>query len=159
MTTPAELLLPDEGATARLGAALAESVRGTGGVIHLRGELGTGKTALARALLRGLGFAGHVRSPTYTLVETYEIDGRRIVHLDLYRLRAPAEAEYLGLGEIEPASDLVLVEWPEKGGGSVPPADLVIRLTYEASGRRAAFESASARGTTILSGLLPLVTT
>lgn len=153
------LELPDEGATARLGAALAESVRGIGGVIHLCGELGSGKTALARALLRGLGFTGYVRSPTYTLVEIYEIAGHRIVHLDLYRLHAPAEAEYLGLGEIDPASDLLLVEWPEKGGDSVPPPDLVIRLAYEGAGRRAGLEPTSARGTTILSRLRAVGTT
>lgn len=150
---PPELDLPDEAATVRLGTALAAAVRGTGGVIHLRGELGSGKTALARALLRGLGFSGAVRSPTYTLLEIYEMAGRRIFHLDLYRLRAAAEAEYLGLGEIDPATDLVLVEWPENGGDALPVADLVIRLAYEGLGRRAGFEAGSARGTTILSGL------
>lgn len=151
--TLSESELPDEAATARLGAALAEAVRAGGGVIHLRGDLGSGKTALARAVLRKLGFSGHVRSPTYTLMETYEVAGRRIVHLDLYRLRAPTEAEYLGLGDIDPATDLVLIEWPERGGPSVPGADLLIQLAHDPPGRRAAFKAVSARGTTILSRL------
>lgn len=151
--TPAEFMPADAAATARLGAALAHALGPDGAVLYLSGELGTGKTTLARALLQALGHAGSVRSPSYTLVEPYTLAGRRVFHIDLYRLSDPAELEYLGLRDLDPARDLILVEWPERGRGSLPAADLEIELGYATVGRRVFIRPASARGTTILSSL------
>ncbi len=142
------LALADEVATDGLGAALARAFRCTGAgsaVLYLRGELGAGKTTCARGLLRALGVMGTIRSPTYTLVEPYALPGLSCLHVDLYRLRGPAEAEELGLAEqVEPC--LMLVEWPEKGGPAVPPADLDATLSYADEVRRCALKSATERG-------------
>jgi tRNA threonylcarbamoyladenosine biosynthesis protein TsaE len=130
--------LPDAEATAALGAALATSLEGEpGAVLHLYGDLGAGKTTLARGLLRALGVTGPIRSPTYTLVEPYELGVRPVLHLDLYRLQHPAELEQLGLADQPPDSSLWLVEWPQRGQGHLPPPDLEIRLTPTQNGRRA----------------------
>ena len=99
-------------------------------VVYLTGDLGAGKTTLARGLLRSLGVTGAVRSPTYTLVEVYELGGGLIaLHLDLYRLSDPAELHNLGLREWARGGHLWLIEWPERGGDLLPAADLVITLT------------------------------
>lgn len=148
-----ELELADAAATARLGASLARALGPGGAVLYLIGELGTGKTTLVRALLQALGHNGPVRSPSYTLVEPYEIDRRSMFHLDLYRLASSAELEYLGLRDLDPAQDLILVEWPERGGDELPPADLTLRLRYQGSGRHISIWAPSTRGTTIFSGL------
>jgi tRNA threonylcarbamoyladenosine biosynthesis protein TsaE len=144
--------LADAAATARLGAALAAALGEGGVVIYLQGELGTGKTTLTRALLLELGHAGRVRSPTYTLVEPYELDQRRVFHLDLYRLSSPGELEYLGLRDLDPGRDLILIEWPERGEGELPAPDIRIQLTYLGEARHATVSAVSERGTTILSG-------
>jgi tRNA threonylcarbamoyladenosine biosynthesis protein TsaE len=104
-------------------------------VIYLRGDLGAGKTALARGILRGLGHGGAVRSPTYTLLEPYELAGIRIYHLDLYRLGDPEELEYLGLRDLLDGESVLLVEWPERGAGCLPPEDLEIRIDHAGEGR------------------------
>jgi tRNA threonylcarbamoyladenosine biosynthesis protein TsaE len=148
-----EFTLADAAATERLGVALADALGNGGAVIYLRGELGTGKTTLTRALLQRLGHAGRVRSPTYTLVEPYEIGTRRVYHLDLYRLSAAEELEYLGLRDLDPGRDLILIEWPERGLDGLPQADLTIWLGYLESGRKARLEEGTGRGTTILSSL------
>jgi tRNA threonylcarbamoyladenosine biosynthesis protein TsaE len=118
--------------TEAFGARLA-STRPAGDdalcVVYLMGDLGAGKTTLARGLLRSLGVTGAVRSPTYTLVEIYELGGLTAVHLDLYRLSDPGELHNLGLREWARGGALWLVEWPERGGGLLPGADLVITLT------------------------------
>jgi tRNA threonylcarbamoyladenosine biosynthesis protein TsaE len=97
-------------------------------VIYLRGDLGAGKTTLARGFLGACGIRGTVRSPTYTLVESYEAGADTIVHLDLYRLRDASELEALGVRDLARAHHYWLVEWPERGTGRLPPADLVISL-------------------------------
>jgi tRNA threonylcarbamoyladenosine biosynthesis protein TsaE len=148
-----EYWLADAAATERLGAALAHALGAGGAVIYLSGELGTGKTTLTRALLQALGHVGRVRSPTYTLVEPYEISGRRVFHLDLYRLTGAEELEYLGLRDLDPAQDLILVEWPERGQGGLPPADLQAEMSHWMTGRQARLLGVSTRGNTILSGL------
>ncbi len=150
---PIELELADAPATERLGAALSAALGQQGAVIYLQGDLGTGKTTLARALLQALGHDGRVRSPTYTLVEPYEIKGRRVFHLDLYRLSGSEELEYLGLRDLDPQSDLILIEWPERGQGGLPPADVVIELAHQGESRRASLKAMSGPGATILSGL------
>jgi tRNA threonylcarbamoyladenosine biosynthesis protein TsaE len=129
------LWLEDTAATERLGLALARS-RPPRAVVHLQGDLGAGKSTLARALLRRLGVTGAIRSPTYTLVERYPLpEGGEALHLDLYRIGDAAELEFLG---IDPGDgSLWLVEWPERGGASLPPADLQIALAIAGQGRAA----------------------
>ena len=137
------LFLPDPAATEALGQALARTRPAVAGV-HLRGDLGAGKSTLARALLRALGVAGAIRSPTYTLVERYPVEGGEAWHLDLYRIGDAGELEFLGLDE--GAAVLWLVEWPERGGAALPPADLQVDLSVEGNGRAARLVAASPQG-------------
>ena len=125
--------LPDAGATETLGRRLAACM--AHGIVYLEGDLGAGKTALARAILRGLGYPGKVKSPTYTLVEPYQFDGYNVVHLDLYRLADAEELEWLGLRDLLAEAALLLVEWPERGAGQLPLADLVIHMEPHKGGR------------------------
>lgn len=129
-----EAFLPDTAATEALGARLAATLPAQA-VVHLHGDLGAGKSTLARALLRGLGVTGTIRSPTYTLVEQYPLAGGGMaLHLDLYRIADPGELEFLGLdGE---AARLWLVEWPGRGQGALPAPDLDVALQVDGSGRR-----------------------
>ncbi|WP_405222407.1 tRNA (adenosine(37)-N6)-threonylcarbamoyltransferase complex ATPase subunit type 1 TsaE [Lentisalinibacter sediminis] len=139
--------LADRAATEALGGALARALRGlgeTGCLILLQGELGAGKTTLVRGLLRAAGYTGPVPSPTYTLVEPYELDGRRLFHLDLYRIADAEELEYLGWRDMEDA--ITLVEWPERAPDLAAGADLVIRLAHADSGRRARIEARTPTG-------------
>ena len=127
------LFLAGVEATERLGQQLAATLPARA-VVHLHGELGAGKSTLARALLRALGVTGTIRSPTYTLVEQYPLQsGGMAVHLDLYRIGDPGELEFLGLDPAE--ARLWLVEWPERGLGVLPPADLEVRLAVQGEGR------------------------
>ncbi|WP_089729314.1 tRNA (adenosine(37)-N6)-threonylcarbamoyltransferase complex ATPase subunit type 1 TsaE [Candidatus Thiosymbion oneisti] len=103
--------------------------------IYLQGDLGTGKTTLVRGILRGLGHAGPVRSPTYTLLEPYELGAMDLYHLDLYRLSDPEELEYLGLRDLLDGRSLLLVEWPERGRGALPVPDLTIRIEHAGEAR------------------------
>jgi tRNA threonylcarbamoyl adenosine modification protein YjeE len=121
-------------ATAALGQALADA-RPPRAVLHLAGDLGAGKSTLARALLRRLGVEGPIRSPTYTLVERYGVPGGEAWHLDLYRIGDPGELEFLGLDPGE--ATLWLVEWPERGMGALPAPDLRIDLEHLQTGREA----------------------
>lgn len=116
------------------------------GVLHLHGELGAGKTTLVRSLLQALGVRGRVRSPTYTLVDTYELAHLRCVHVDLYRLRSGFEVQELGLREMLVPGTLMLIEWPERGGALVPPADLELTLAYAGEGRELSLAATSAVG-------------
>jgi tRNA threonylcarbamoyladenosine biosynthesis protein TsaE len=151
--------LPDAAATEALGSRLApllaDACRQAPLVVQLEGPLGAGKTTLVRGLLRGLGHAGRVRSPTFTLLEPYELPGCEVAHLDLYRLADPAELDYLGLPDMLRPGVLVLVEWAEKGGNRLPAADLGIALEYEGEGRCARCEPGSPRGEPMLAGLEP----
>lgn len=130
--------LEDAAATARLGAALAAALGPRPrGVIWLEGDLGAGKTTLARGLLEALGVTGRIRSPTYTLLEPYTLADSSVLHMDLYRLADPLELQNLGLADYPPDRNLWLVEWPEKGAGMLPPADLRIDLRAVGEGREA----------------------
>jgi tRNA threonylcarbamoyladenosine biosynthesis protein TsaE len=143
-TTPTGIFLPDADATASLAHALAQP-QPARAVVHLHGELGAGKSTLARAWLRALGVAGAIRSPTYTLVERYPLrDGGEALHLDLYRIGNAAELEFLGLDDAD--ARLWLVEWPERGLAALPAADLRVELTVEGDGRRCRLIAASPQG-------------
>ena len=148
--------LPNSTATEALGAALARAFPGaaTGAVVHLRGDLGSGKTTCVRSLLHALGVTGTVRSPTYTLVDTYSIADLVCVHVDLYRLQSRSEVEELGLRDLTGPDYLMLVEWPEKGGLAVPPADLKLQLLYAGEARRAVLVAESGTGSAWLSNLV-----
>jgi len=115
-------------------------------VIYLAGDLGAGKTALVRGMLRGLGYQGAVKSPTYTLMEPYQVAGRTICHFDLYRLGDPEELEYLGLRDLLAQETLLLFEWPERGSGMLPAADLLVEIHHLAQGRRLELAACSPDG-------------
>jgi len=142
-----------EEAMVALGRRLGEAAAG-GTVIFLEGELGAGKTTLARGFVRSFGHRGAVKSPTYTLVEPYEFDEIAVYHLDLYRLENPAELEYIGIGDYFSERSLALVEWPERGAGLLPAPDLRIRIERAGKGRELRFEAHSPPGVEYL-GLLP----
>ena len=142
--TGLQLFLDDSHATEAFGRALAHT-RPECAIVFLRGDLGAGKSTLARALLRALGVQGPIRSPTYTLVERYPLaDGGEALHLDLYRIGDAGELEFLGLADAEAA--LWLVEWPERGAAALPAADLVIELAFQDQGRAATLRPESAAG-------------
>jgi tRNA threonylcarbamoyladenosine biosynthesis protein TsaE len=144
--------------TEALGAQLASSRPGQEGlfdVIYLTGDLGAGKTTLTRGFLRALGVQGAVRSPTYTLVETYEVGDVTAVHLDLYRLSDPSELDNLGLREWAKAGHIWLVEWPERGADRLPEADLVVKLTAGERGHDIELAAHGAYGSLWLERLQP----
>jgi tRNA threonylcarbamoyladenosine biosynthesis protein TsaE len=142
---PSERVLPDAAATDALGAALALH-RPARAMLHLQGDLGAGKSTLARALLRALGVTGTIRSPTYTLIERYPVPGGEAAHLDLYRLGGAGELDFLGMDELEDAAAMWLVEWPDRGEGHLPAPDLVLQLSVDGEGRRVQVIAASAAG-------------
>jgi len=145
--------LPDEAATTALATRVA-SVLDDGLVLYLHGPLGAGKTSFARAMLTALGVGERVKSPTYSLLEGYTTRHRPAWHLDLYRIADPAELEWLGLDALADPTALVLVEWPERGAGALPAADLELHLDYAGSGRQALLRARSARGEALLGQLL-----
>ncbi|MCP1726207.1 tRNA threonylcarbamoyladenosine biosynthesis protein TsaE [Natronospira proteinivora] len=149
--------LPDESASQYFGAALARAMMDSdpraGAVIWLQGDLGAGKTFLVRALLRALGETGPVRSPTYTLMEPYELAGRCIWHMDLYRLADPEELEFLGIRELDESDQFLLVEWPERGRDYLPAPDLKLQMQHRDAGRAVAATASSPRGQQLLDRL------
>ena len=131
-----DVFLPNPEATDALASCVART-QTTPAVIWLKGDLGAGKSAFSRAYLRSLGVAGAIKSPTYTLVELYDLpEGKQAAHLDLYRLAGPDDLEFLGLPERQ-ALHLVLIEWPEQGAQALGDADLQIALAMEGDGRTA----------------------
>jgi tRNA threonylcarbamoyladenosine biosynthesis protein TsaE len=141
--------LPDEQATLALGAAVGLALE-PGLVIYLCGELGAGKTTLARGLLRALGHKGSVKSPTYTLVEVYEVSRLDLHHFDFYRFHDPREWTDAGFRESFNGRTVSLIEWPEKAAGQLPPADLRIDLGLLAGGRSAELTSSTPAGRKLL---------
>ena len=127
--------LDSEAATINLGRLLAPALDAAG-VIFLSGGLGAGKTTLCRGLLRGLGYDGAVKSPTFTLVEPYELERGSVYHFDLYRLAHPDELDYLGAEDYFAAEALTLIEWPERGAGFLPTPDLELTLTVTSEASR-----------------------
>jgi tRNA threonylcarbamoyladenosine biosynthesis protein TsaE len=141
--------LADEAATEDFGLRLVRALPAPGEplVLYLHGELGAGKTTLARGMLRALGEPGPVRSPTYALMAEYQPAGQRLLHLDLYRLDSPDELMALGLADHLPGSRMWLIEWPEKGeGGGLPPADAHVFLEPRGHARQIRIEPLSAAG-------------
>ncbi|MFT4862010.1 MAG: tRNA threonylcarbamoyladenosine biosynthesis protein TsaE [Pseudohongiellaceae bacterium] len=147
-----DIYLADEEATLAFGTNLARAtfanpvagpdteqpdlgVQTLGGVIHMHGDLGAGKTTLARGFMRGYGVKGAIKSPTYTLVEPYELRHCQLYHLDLYRLGSADEVEYLGIQDYFHDNSVCLIEWPDKGGDRLPPADLSLYLSSNGTGR------------------------
>jgi tRNA threonylcarbamoyladenosine biosynthesis protein TsaE len=126
--------LDSAAATEALGARLATALA-PGCIVYLSGDLGAGKTTLVRGLVHALGHHGAVKSPTFTLVEPYQMGDWRLFHWDLYRLADPEELEFLGLRDQLDGQAVLLIEWPERGCGELPAADLEITLSYAGEGR------------------------
>ena len=122
-------------------------------LIFLEGDLGAGKTTLVRGFLRGRGHAGSVRSPTYTLIEPYELATGTVYHLDLYRLGHGEELEYLGLRDLLAETAVLLIEWPERAVGWLPEPDLRVRIRHLPQGRELTVTAGSAAGARILEQL------
>ena len=144
--------LPDEAATVALATRVAEAMH-EGAVVYLHGPLGAGKTSFARALLTALGVGERIKSPTYSLIEGYQTQAMPAWHLDLYRIADPGELEWLGLDALADPSALVLVEWPERGTGALPAADVALHMDYAGEGRRVALQVFTARGERLRRGL------
>lgn len=152
MSRRIEYVLTDESATIEMGKRLAE-VCCVPAVIFLKGQLGAGKTTLVRGLLQGLGVSGSVKSPTFTLVEPYQLTDCRVFHFDLYRLNDPEELEHIGLRDYFAEDSICLIEWPEKGQPKLPLPDLSCELNLDAAGRVVDLQAYSARGEAILGKL------
>ncbi|HNQ04033.1 MAG TPA: tRNA (adenosine(37)-N6)-threonylcarbamoyltransferase complex ATPase subunit type 1 TsaE [Thiobacillaceae bacterium] len=146
--------LPDEAATLALGGRLAQALV-PGLSIWLVGDLGSGKTTLARGLLRGLGYDGRVKSPTYTLVELYTLSRFNLYHFDLYRIADPDEWEDAGFREFFDQSGVCLVEWPERVAGRLPVPDVRIRLEFRGAGRAARLDGLTEEGKICIARLSP----
>jgi tRNA threonylcarbamoyladenosine biosynthesis protein TsaE len=146
------LTLKNEAETLALGAKIASVIQG-GLKIWLRGDLGAGKTTLARGLLRGLGYDGKVKSPTYTLVESYVISGITFYHFDLYRFTSEEEWEEAGFREYFNPTSVCLVEWPEKAANLLPHADIEVSLEVDGAGRKAALTAKTTQGQQCLDSL------
>ena len=140
-----KLVVHDGAAMAAVGELLAKACHDAL-VFYLYGELGAGKTTLVRGFMRGMGYSAAVKSPTYTLIEPYEVGARHLYHLDLYRVRDAAELDYLGLRELQDSNAILLVEWPERGEGFLPPADILLKIDYAAEGRHLSLEARSVAG-------------
>ena len=139
------LHIEGEEAMLALGARLAALTEGRG-TLYLHGELGAGKTTLSRGIIRGLGHVGAVKSPTFTLVEPYEIGACKVFHFDLYRLADPEELEFMGIRDYFEDAALCLIEWPERGVGVLPKADLDITIAAQAGARSLSLRPQGARG-------------
>jgi len=144
--------LPDEAATTAFAARLAHVLQ-PGLVFYLRGNLGAGKTTLVRALLQSLGYTGRVKSPTYTLVERYEVAGLNLRHFDLYRFRDAEEWESSGFRDEFDGCNICLVEWPEKATGLLPPADISITFEMFQDGREIVLHAYTDAGQRCLNAL------
>ncbi|MEH6641344.1 tRNA (adenosine(37)-N6)-threonylcarbamoyltransferase complex ATPase subunit type 1 TsaE [Vreelandella glaciei] len=144
-----QVQLDNEEAQVAFGEALGHMLQGRG-LVYLEGELGAGKTTLTRGILRAYGHQGAVKSPTYTLVEPYELGSQRIYHLDLYRLSDPEELEFIGGRDVLADDALTIIEWPSRGEGWLPMPDLSVYLEVATQGRLASLSACSDLGTHML---------
>lgn len=147
-----QVTLPNEDAQVTFGETLGRVLQGRGRV-YLEGDLGAGKTTLTRGVLRAYGYQGAVKSPTYTLIEPYELNDQRLYHLDLYRLGDPEELEFIGGRDVLDDEALCLIEWPSRGEGWLPEGDLRIHLSVADIGRLASVSAETERGQQWLSAL------
>ena len=147
-----ECYITDEEAMLAFGQKLAEALM-PGTVIYMHGQLGAGKTTLVRGILQAMGYQGRVKSPTYTLVEPYEVGGQWIYHFDLYRLAEPEELEYIGIRDYDNERAICLIEWPEKGHGLLPAVDINCYIGVQLPGRQVKLLSESKQGGAILSNI------
>jgi tRNA threonylcarbamoyladenosine biosynthesis protein TsaE len=148
--------LPNEEATVAMGNRIASIVKGEltqGIVVYLNGDLGAGKTTFTRGFVQGMGHNGHVKSPTYTLVEPYELDDWRVYHFDLYRLGDPEELEFMGIRDYFNDNCCCFIEWPEKGFGLLANADITINMAYQGEQREVELQAHSALGKKLLIAL------
>lgn len=144
--------LVDEQATLMLGARLAPCLAG-GAVLYLHGDLGAGKTTFTRGIMRGLGMNGTVKSPTYTLVESYDLAHSTVYHFDLYRLADAEELEFMGIRDYDLQGAIIIIEWPELGKGFLPAPDLDIEIRHAGEQRRLHLTVRSERGGAVLACL------
>ena len=135
------------------GAALANAIEKNGAIVFLYGPLGAGKTTFTRGFLRGLGYHAKVKSPTYTLVEPYDVNGTTVYHFDLYRLTDSEELEHIGIREYFKSDAICLIEWPDKGFPLLPVPDLACYIAFADEGREMRIEAQSIRGQEILKKL------
>ncbi len=144
--------LHNEDETIAVGQKLARHIQAPL-TLYLTGDLGAGKTTLSRGLIQGLGHKGAVKSPTYTLVEPYELYGVEVYHFDLYRLNDPEELEFMGIRDYFTQSSLCIVEWPDKGEGLLPDADIHLHLKYFNQGREIHIRALTESGKTLLAAI------
>lgn len=147
-----QAVLQDEAATLTLATHIAGLLSG-GQTVFLHGDLGAGKTTFSRGVITALGHMGTVKSPTYTLVEPYQLKPFTVFHFDLYRLRDAEELEFMGIRDYFRADTLCLIEWPEQGRGYLPVPDLDIHLTFVDGHRRVLLQSQTPAGTAIIKAL------
>ena len=151
------IVVEGEDAMLQLGAKLASRLV-SGMLVYLEGELGMGKTTLARGIIQSLGHSGAVKSPTYTIVEPYELAALTVYHFDLYRLEQAQELEFMGVRDYFDGSSVCLIEWPERGKGVLPSADIVITIERENVGRLVIFRSHTALGEQLVQWMAETVT-
>ena len=144
--------LPNEASTLALGKKLAEIVPEQC-LVFLQGDLGAGKTTLIRGFLQGLGYQGAVKSPTYTLVESYQMNHKQIFHFDLYRLNDPEELEYIGIRDYFTQNTICLIEWPERAKNLLPVADLTCYIRANTTSREVTFTATNRCGEKIIQRL------
>ncbi|CAH1044110.1 tRNA (adenosine(37)-N6)-threonylcarbamoyltransferase complex ATPase subunit type 1 TsaE [Halomonas sp. TD01] len=148
-----QVQLNNEVAHVAFGEALGQALQGHGRV-YLEGDLGAGKTTLTRGILRAYGYQGAVKSPTYTLVEPYELGTQRIYHLDLYRLADPEELEFIGGRDVLADEALCLIEWPSRGEGWLPAPDVRVVLEVADPGRLVTLTAETGLGERVISEMV-----